>query len=442
MYRILAVVTVFVSVSTCFGAALLAQSSMNDSPQFRGTDGTGVVETLNFPESWSSSANVAWAAELTGGGLSSPVVIGDRVFLTAAVGFAEPVSFRKGVSDMSPKRSQSNLKFKVTCFDLADGSQIWEKTIADQTPKHPIHASNSFATESPASDGKHLFVYFAAIGKLAGMDLEGNVLWEKDLGAYPTGNGFGPGSSITFGDNRVYVQCDNDESSFVAAYRADDGEQVWKKMRAGRTSWSTPLFWKNELRNELVTCGSGTVTSYDPATGEEVWSISDIGMSFSASPAVDSKRIYFGNSGPRSSGPLVAVSAGITGTQKFTPDQKMENVAWSKMQSGPGMSSPVSVGGYVYVAGKSKLTCYSAKDGNVVFKTRLPLGSMAASLWAAGDRVFAMDETGKAIAIEVSTEMKVSATNQMEDDLFWSTPAIAGDSLLIRGNKKLYCIRK
>ena len=132
----------------------------------------------------------------------------------------------------------------------------------------------------------------------------------------------------------------------------------------------------------------------------------------------------------------------MNGKVAFAANAKMENLAWSKMQAGPGMSSPVSIGGYVYVVGKSKLTCYSAKDGTEVYKTRIPLGSMAASLWAAGDRVFAMDENGKAIAIEVGPEMKVSSTNQINNDLFWSTPAMAGNSLLIRGNKKLYCIRK
>ena len=126
---------------------------------------------------------------------------------------------------------------------------------------------------------------------------------------------------------------------------------------------------------------------------------------------------------------------------EFSSNSETENVAWSKMQAGPGMSSPVSVGGYLYVVGKSMLTCYSAEDGKQLFKTRIKLGSMAASLWAAGNRVFAMDENGKTIAMEVGPEMKISSTNQIKNDLFWSTPAMAGNSLLIRGNKKLYCVR-
>lgn len=442
MYRTSLLSTSLLCAFYLFCSAAFAQTAPTDSLRFRGGGGTGVVETLAFPETWSSNENIAWAADLKGGGLSSPVVVGDKIFLTTAVGFADPASFGKGVSDMRPKLPDAALKFHVMCLKLEDGSMVWEKTIAEDKPEYPIHASNSFATESPASDGEHLFVYFAAIGKLAGMDLDGNVLWEKDLGAYPTGNGFGSGSSITVGAGKVYVQCDNDKKSFVAAFDSKTGDEVWNNARESRTSWSTPIFWKNDARSELVTCGSGFVTSYNPDNGEENWSLSNLGMSFSSSPAVDGKQIYLGNSGPRSSGPLVAIAAGMEGKQAFAADAEMKNVSWSKMQAGPGMSSPVSTGGYVYVAGRGTLSCYSADTGEQIYKSRLPLGSMAASMWAAGNRVFAMDETGKTVAIEVGPELKIVSTNEITDDLFWSTPAMAGNSLLIRGNKKLYCIRK
>jgi hypothetical protein len=132
----------------------------------------------------------------------------------------------------------------------------------------------------------------------------------------------------------------------------------------------------------------------------------------------------------------------MKGKKEFVPNAAMENLAWSKMQAGPGMSSPVSVGGYLYIPGRGILTVYSAKDGSVVFKERLSLKSMAASVWAAGDRVFMMDEEGTTLVLQVGPELKILATNQITDDLFWSTPAAAGESLLIRGAKKLYCVRK
>ena len=410
-------------------------------PQFRGPDGNGVLPQLEHPVEWGSDRNIAWSIDLPGGGLSSPIVHGERIFLTTAIGAAPPVSYSEGVRDMSPQKPETALKFHVICFQVNDGSKLWEKTIVEKQPEYPIHGSNSFATESPATDGKHLFVYFAAVGTVAALDFDGNEIWRQELGAYPTGNNFGSGSSLTTGEGKVFIQCDNDESSFVLALNAATGEEVWRRERQSRTSWATPVFWENDRRAELITCGSGFVTSYDPASGEELWTITNIGGSFSASPASDKQFIYLGNSGPRSSGPLLAIDSEMEGDRKFDPDEPLEHLAWSKMQAGPGMASPVSVGGYLYIPGRGILTCYSSKDGTVAFKQRLELSSMAASLWAAGDRVFLMDEDGKTLVLEVGPEFNIIATNQISDDLFWSTPAVIGNSLLIRGVKKLYCIR-
>ena len=431
----LVIVTTFVFVA---GDVLSAQ----DWPQFRGPLGNGVVPNLEHPEKWSYDENIAWSCEIPGGGLSSPIVIGEKVFVTTADGANKPVNFAGGVADMRPKKAESPLKFKVICLKLSDGSKVWEKTLATAKPKYGIHVSNSYATESPASDGKHVFAYFAAIGLVAAIDQDGNEIWRNEIGAYPTGNGFGTGSSITVGDQKVFVQCDNDESSFVVAFDSKTGKEAWRKPRDSRTSWATPIFWENNVRNELITCGSGFVCSYDPANGETLWKMDGIGMSFSASPAANADRVFFGNSGPRSSGPLVAVSAGMSGERQFSATAKMEKMPWAKMQSGPGMSSPVVVGDYLYVTGRSLLTCYSASTGEVVYKNRIQLGSTAASLWAAGDRVFILDEKGKTLVVKCGPEFEVLATNQINGDVFWSTPAVAGKSLLIRGAKKLYCIRK
>lgn len=430
------------SVTICLLMIGAGQIIGDEWPQFRGPNGNGVLDTLDHPEQWSNESNLAWSVELAGGGLSSPIVHNDRVYVTAAVGMAPPVSFMEGVRDMRPKKPSKPLKFQVVCLDLKTGKAQWEKVIEEAQPEYPIHASNSYATESPACDGERLFVYFAATGTVAALDLDGKEIWRQDIGAYPTGNGFGTGSSLTTGEGLVFVQCDNDKNCFVVAFDAETGKEAWRQKREGRTSWATPLYWQNENRNELITCGSGFVTSYDPKTGEELWKMSNVGMSFSASPAADRQRIYFGNSGPRSSGPLISVEAGLSGDVQFSPSETGDSLAWSKMQAGPGMASPVVAQGRLYIPGRGILTCYSAEDGKVLFKERLKLGSMAASLWAAGDRIFLMDETGKTVVLKAGSELEVVQTNQLEGDTFWSTPAIADDSLLIRGAKKLYCVRK
>lgn len=410
-----------------------------DWPRFRGPLGNGFVKKIEHPLKWSADSNIAWKAPMAGGGLSSPVVAGDKIFITTAIGADLPKSFGQGVANMRPMLPPGPLEFQVACLDLKSGKKIWTKTLAKERPKHPIHSSNSFATESPAIVGNKLFVYFAAIGMVYGLDLEGNELWKKDIGSYPTGNGFGPGSSIVADDQTVFVQCDNDKSSFLVALDNSNGSEKWKKNRTGRTSWATPLLWKNEIRKELIVCGSGVVTSYDPATGKVIWSLSGISSSFSASPASDSERIYFGNSGPRSSGPLVAVSAGMSGKHSLE-DGDVANVAWSKQRSGPGMSSPIVANGYLYVPGRGMISCYESKSGKLIYKERLPLKSSAASMWGGDGVVFLMDETGKSIAIKTGESFEIVATNQI-DDLFWSTPSLAGKSLLLRGSSTIYCIR-
>ena len=419
----------------------VARAATEDWTQFRGPNGNGVVEKLEYPESWDAETHVAWSREIAGGGLSSPVIVGDKVFLTTAIGAGKPIDFAGGVANMGPKRAEKPLQFKLMCLSLKDGSPIWDQTVATAQPEHPIHSSNSFATESPASDGEHLFVYFAAIGRVAAFDFDGNQVWQQDIGSFPTGNGFGSGSSVAIGDGKVFIQCDNDQKSFVVAFDAKSGEPVWRKERSGRTSWATPIYWKNAERSELILCGSGFVTSYRPADGEILWQLNGIGMSFSASPAADDQRIYFGNSGPRSSGPLISVAAGMQGEQTFADSAKIDNMAWSRMQAGPGMSSPIVVGDYLYVPSRGILTCYNANDGSVVYKQRVRLGSAAASMWAAGDRVFLMDEKGQTLVLKNGPEFEPISTNSLGEDTFWSTPAISGSSLLIRGADRLYCIR-
>jgi outer membrane protein assembly factor BamB len=416
-------------------------SVANDWPMFRGPKGNGVVESTQHPLKWTNDQNIAWSVTIEGGGWSSPVVAGDRVFITTAVGHGKPVGFMDGVRNMRSTKPTEPVEFRLICLSLKDGSQLWEKTLATKTPEHPIHPSNTYATETPATDGQHIFSYFAAIGLVAAHDVDGNEIWQREIGSFASGNGFGTGSSVAIDDQRVFIQCDNDESSFMVALDKSNGTEVWKKARDGRTSWSTPLVWKNSNRTEVIACGSGYVTSYEPATGQELWKVSGIGMSFSGSPAADDERVYFGNSGPRSNGPLVAIGNQANGEFTFDSQNQSEQVAWFQMQAGPGMSSPIAIADVVYVPSRRIMTAYDTVEGKRLFKERLDLQSTAASMWGASDYVFLLDETGQTLVIKTGPQFEVVGKNKI-DDLFWSTPAVAGKSLLLRGANKLYCIRE
>lgn len=415
-----------------------------DWTQFRGGM-AGQLPEISHPMEWAADRNIAWAVPMKGTGWSSPVVLGDRIFMTAAIpeNGARPKGMMAGVGSMGTYRSAKPVKheFVVRCLSLADGSELWSRTVTQMTPP-VVHPSNTYATESPATDGNSVFTFFATTGDLLAWDKEGHELWRKNVGNFKSGNGFGTGSSLACADGRVFIQYDNDEKSFVAAYDVSSGEEVWRDDRETRTSWSTPLIWQAGDQKELVTCGSGVVTSYNPANGDVLWKLTGIQSSFSASPSVDGTRIFFGNSGPMSAGPLVAVKAGTRGDIALDSKFESDLVEWSRTRSGPGMASPVVAKGYLYIPGQGGiLNCYDVTNGERVYRNRVSgMGTVAASLWADADRVFILDENGNTNVIQAGPEFKILATNKI-DDLFWSTPSVAGESLLLRGVEKLYCIR-
>ena len=208
--------------------------------QFRGRAG-GQVENVTHPLEWSGDKNVAWAAPMKGSGWSSPIVVGDRVIFTSAVSenAARPKGMMAGVGSMRTFRNQKpvNQKFVVSCLNLEDGTVMWSKTVGELVPA-VIHPSNTYATESPTSDGKYVFTFFATSGTLTAWGLDGEEKWKKELGTYKSGNGFGSGSSLAISDGRVFVQFDNDESSFVAAFDTQTGEQVWRDDRPATVSYT------------------------------------------------------------------------------------------------------------------------------------------------------------------------------------------------------------
>ena len=414
--------------------------------QFRGPNGSGVVAESSFPIRWDAEENVAWSSELPGGGWSSPVVVGDRIFITTAVSkdVGKPKGFGGGVASMrglsSAKPPKDPVSFELHCLNLSDGSEVWKRVVDSRSPAFAIHPSNTYATESPAASDGHVFVYFASIGTVACFDLDGNQVWKQDIGAFPTSNNFGTGSSVAVALGNVFIQCDNEDQSFVIALNAKTGEEVWRKDRDVSTSWSSPIVWTNRKRTELVVCGSDSVVSYNPSTGDELWQLKGTGGTFSSSPTCDSDRIYFGNSGRNSRGPLVAIAAGATGELNVEDPASADGIVWVQPSSGPGMASPVVVDGKLFVLSRSILTCHDAATGERIYRNRLPAKSVAASLWSANNNLFVLDEAGDAFVVEVGDTFQLVGENSLSG-LFWSTPAVTTDCLLVRGSERLYCIR-
>ncbi|MGL4513329.1 MAG: PQQ-binding-like beta-propeller repeat protein [Lacipirellulaceae bacterium] len=413
-------------------AVSLPALGANDWPQFRGPRATGVADDARPPYQWAADKNRAWVAEIPGRGWSQPVVTGGKVLVTTAV------------------PAGANFRWELHCLDLATGEPLWTKVALDAAPRLETHRDNTYATETPVTDGKHVFTYFGMMGLFC-HDLDGELVWQKDLGVFPMDNGWGTASSPVLHDGKLFLQVDNEESSFVVALDATSGDELWRAERDEVSNWSTPLLWTNSQRAELVV-GGRKVVSYEPATGKELWSI-DIGGRSSASPTSDADLVVFGGEDRTSRGGtpggLFAVRAGASGALDVSAPAQADapGLAWSNVRGAPGMASPLVYRGIVYCFDRRGATvkAYDVATGELAFRERLPGGApFWASPWATGGRVYAMDEVGTTFVLAAGKEYDLLGSNQLAGDLegrYWATPAVAGDALVVRSETKLACFR-
>lgn len=433
------------ALSCLLSLSVIVPCDAEDWNQFRGPVGGNEIGTATWPSSWGESNNIAWTTEIAGQGWSSPIIIGDRAYVTSAVSdeIGRPKGFGGGVAAMGSYRKNQGpeqpVSFQLACVNMADGNIEWTKEVGEARPPAFFHPSNTYATESPTSDGEFIYVYFQAVGMVACYDMSGEQVWEREFGAYKTGNDFGTGSSLAVFEGKLFVQNDNDEESFLVCLDTKTGNDLWRIERDSRTCWSSPLVWNSTAGVQIVVCGSSDVRGLDPATGDSIWRLTGMGGSFSSSPVADRDRVYFGNSGPGTKGPLVAVKATAKGELEVSKES--DGIAWVKRASGPGMSSPVAHDGLIYVAGRGILTCHDAENGEEVYKSRLPgAASVAASLIMDQNRIVILNEEGTSFVVKPGRDFEVLEENETPG-LFWSTPSANADSLLLRSADKVICIR-
>ncbi len=461
-------------------------------PQFRGPTGAGLVNEQKLPAEWGNDKNIAWKVEVPGAAWSQPVVWGDKIFLTTAItenqtkpksggggfggggfggrppgggrppegsdtppaggrpsggqpGSGRPGGFGGGFGGRGGSPPNSVYRWKVLCLDLATGKVLWENLAKEAKPTIAIHSTNTYASETPIIDGERLYVYFGMTGLFC-FDLEGKQLWSKELGSFTMMNGWGAGSSPAIDGDRIFVQCDNEQKSFIAAFDKKTGDELWRTPRDEKSNWSTPFVWKNKVRTELVAGGGTKMRSYDPATGKLLWELGGSVSRCSATPVGDADLLFVGcGGGMGGNGPLSAVKAGASG--EITPtgsDDTSQGVAWTVDRAGPPMASPLLYRGNLYVLDQrgGLLSCFDAKTGKQHYKQRITgAKGFTSSPWAGDGKVFCLDESGQTFVIEAGDELKLLATNKL-DDMFWSSAAFAGDNLLLRGIDRLYSIKQ
>jgi outer membrane protein assembly factor BamB len=413
--------------------------------QFRGPNAAATSAEKTLPVEWGADKNLAWKVKVPGYGWSSPIVWGDKVFVTTAVADKqkEPTGSARWEPGGLLRGPDSVYRSEVYCLNAADGKVVWKRTAAANKPA-PITTSNTYASETPVTDGQRVYAYFGMTGVYC-YDFAGKEQWKKDLGPLNTEAGHGTGASPALDGERLFIQRDNQEKSFLLALDAKTGKELWRVNRAEMTGWSTPLVWKNRVRTEVVCLGSKQVRSYDPATGKLLWQLSGTnGQSF-ASPIAGEDLLYAGTGGQQGGGrPLFAVKAGASGDITLKPGATSNSgVAWYQSNAGPLISTPLLYQGHLYILEQTLgiVSCYDSRTGKQVYRKRLPQArGFLASPWAYDGKVFCLDESGQTFVLKSGAKFELLGRNKINERC-WATPALAGGALFLRTVDHLYCIK-
>lgn len=430
----------------CFTASL--QAVDNQWPGFRGPGARGIADDPRLPDRWSTTENVDWKRDIAGRGWSSPVVWGQKIFLTTVINTGETEEAKKGLyfGGERLRPPESVHQWKVLCLGLDSGEILWEQQVHEGVPASTMHIKNSFASETAVTDGQCVYFCFGNLGIYC-FDLEGNELWRRDLKAYKTRFGWGPAASPVLHDGRLYLCNDNDEDSYLLALDAKSGTEIWRKSRDEKSNWSSPFVWQNDQRTEIVTAGTGQVRSYD-LQGNILWTLEGMSSITIATPyAVDDLLYISSGYVMDKSKPIYAIRPGAAGDITVEADQSSNQyVAWLQRKAAPYNPSTLVYDGRLYVLhDQGFMAGYDAATGQELYgKQRLPNGrSFTSSPWAYNGRVFCLNEDGVTFVVKAGDQFELLHTNTLaEDDMGMATPAIVGDRLLIRTAARMYCIRQ
>lgn len=407
--------------------------------QWRGPDATGVAPHSNPPVNWSEEQNVRWKIEIPGKGHATPIIWGEKIFVLTAVpqeGGSEPPPPQDGQRRRRGIAPSSILNFEVMALNRVDGSVIWQKTLREEFPHEGTHRDGTWASNSPITDGEHLYAYFGSRG-LYCLDLDGNLKWEKDFGEMRTRRGFGEGSSPAIYENTMIINWDHEEADFVVALDKRTGEELWRKDRDEPTSWSTPLIVNVNGTPQVIINATNYVRSYDIKTGDIIWESTGMTLNAIPSPVIEDGVVFL-MSGFRGNAlqaiRLEGAKGDVTGT---------EAILWDYDRDTPYVPSPLLYNGGLYFLKSNDgiLTCFNTKTGERNYgPQRLDgISNVYASPVGAAGRVYFTGRQGGFLVIEAGNEFKILAENKL-DDMFDASPAIAGNEIYLRGHKYLYCI--
>jgi len=424
-------------------------------PQFRGANAGVAADDPALPGTWNATENIVWKIDVPGRGWSSPIVWGNHIFITAAVNtkdtdeplkpvptytarsFGGPMSGRDIGSSTDPHR------WVVYDIDFRTGRIRWETTVRTAVPPEPKHQKNSYASETPATDGTRIYVYFGNVGLFA-FDMNGKPVWSTPMGPFKVRTGWGAAASPIVHKDRVYIVNDNDDRSFIAAYDARTGAEIWNVNRDEGSNWTTPFVWEHEGRSEIVTAGTGKVRSYD-LNGKLLWTLTGMSIIQIPTPLAAHGLLYISSGYPADAlRPVYAIRPGASGDISLKKDETASAfIAWSSPTLGTYNTSPLVHGDYYYTLfDRGLLACHDAKTGKEIYprqRITTEAASFTASPWTYNGKIFAMSEDGDTYVMQAGSEFKVLGKNPL-NEMTLATPAVSNGSVIVRTASKLYRI--
>lgn len=405
-------------------------------PQWRGLLATGAAEKGNPPVIFSETKNLKWKTPIPGKGHATPVVWGDNIIVQTAVPTTEKgdTTLKSEASRMPGTSTNFIQEYKVILVDKETGKINWEKTVTREMPIEDTHKLGSWASNSPCTDGKYIYAYFGSRGIFC-LDFEGNILWHKDFGQIQKVMDFGEGESPFLYKDRIFIQWDSEDKSFMVALDKNTGEEVWRVVRDEKSSWATPFAVEINGNIQVITCATNQVRSYNYNTGEILWTSSGLTRNVIPNP-VYADGILYVMSGFRGNAlqaiDLSKANGDITGS---------DAILWTYNQDTPYTPSPLLMDGKLYFlrANNGELTCLDAKTGKVYYsKEKLEgIGNLYSSPSGIDDRIYIAAEN-ICLVIKAGEKFEIMSSNELNDN-FHASPVIIDNKLILRGFDSLYC---
>ena len=419
-------------------------------PSFRGMNASGIAENYSTPTTWNveKSENIKWKVPVEGLGHSSPIIWGDKIYVTTTISGKDNPQLKVGLyGNIASVEDETIHKWKIYAINKNSGEIVWQNLGYEGVPRVKRHTKATHSNSTPATDGRYIVTFFGSEGLFC-YTMDGKQLWHKDLGLLDSGYYKSPkaqwgfASSPVIYKDRVIVQCDVQKNSFIAAFDIKTGDELWRTGRDEVPTWGTPTIHISPQRSQVIVNGYKHIGGYDLNSGKELWKLVGGGDIPIPTPVIAHDLIFITNAHGRAA-PMYAIRLNASGDISLNDDASSNDyIAWSVQRNGAYMQTPLVYGNYIYSSrNNGVLKCYNAKTGEMIYQERIGSGKtgFSASPVAANGKLYFTSEYGDIYVLQAGPEFKVLAINPM-DEICMATPAISAGVLYFRTQNHLVAV--